>query len=524
MNWLKPKKLTGESPEPTETPSKEKSLLLRWMRWPHINVDLANPLQRLKFIFFLLGVVFVLVGMLVGGMAGYEYTESAEFCGTTCHSMDPQWTRYQASPHTNVLCAECHIGPGASFFVKSKIDGLRQVYAETFGTYHRPIKSPIHNLRPARDTCEGCHSPTTFKDNIVKTNLHFDNDRNNTPIMNTLVLKMGGWRETTGDSKGIHWHITSKVYYLAADEQRQVMLWVGVEQPDGSLKEFYSRDMIGMAQTNFVEKARENGEIRQMDCIDCHNRTAHDIPSPQKMVDQAIEDGLISRDLPYIRSKAVDLLSVTYADKDEAMSAIDALSDNYQANGIGKQLASLSLDNKKLQSAIDEIKRIYTITNFPDMNLNWQANPNNDRHTPSLGCFRCHDGNHINPKGDDETGNKELISVKCNLCHTVPIVGRGDEQIVEAPVIVGAMPESHSDFRWTIEHRNITEEQTKEECLNCHGQGFCNNSACHNLSHPEDMAFSHAKEVRKLGGQVCYTCHQNVTCTRCHPAGIINIP
>ena len=518
MKWLKPDQTVDASSE-APAPSAKRRGIFRRLRWPHIDLDLSKPGQRLKFFAFLLAILVVLVGMLIGGLLGYEYTESAEFCGTTCHSMDPQWTRFQASPHTNVLCAECHIGPGASFFVKSKIDGLRQVYAETFGTYHRPIKSPIHNLRPARDTCEGCHAPTTFKDNIVKINMHFDNDEKNTPIMNTLILKMGGWSESKGLSKGIHWHITSKVYYIAADEQRQVMLWVGVEQEDGSLVEYFSRDMIGMAQTNFVEKAREEGQARLMDCIDCHNRTAHDIPSPQKMVDRAIEDELISSDLPYIRAKAVALLSATYASEEEAMSAIDGLADFYQVRGGGNQ-AALTTAGEETQAAIETIKRIYATTNFPAMNLNWQVNPSNERHTPFLGCFRCHDGNHVNAEPGAE---QKTISIKCNLCHTVPIVGRGEERIVEAPVLVGAAPESHSDFRWTIEHRSTTEGQ-KVECLNCHGQGFCNNSACHNLSHPEDMAFTHAQEVRKLGGQVCYNCHQNITCTRCHPAGIINLP
>jgi len=150
------------------------------------------------------------------------------------------------------------------------------------------------------------------------------------------------------------------------------------------------------------------------------------------------------------------------------------------------------------------------------MKLIWKTNPNNERHTPFLGCFRCHDGKHFSIGAD---GSEEVISAKCNLCHTVPIVGRGNDLLVEAPVIVGTVPTSHSDFRWTIEHRNVTDAD-KQSCLNCHGGAFCNNGACHNLSHPEDMLFTHPEEYKKQGGQVCYTCHQNIMCTRCHPAGI----
>ena len=514
MKWLNLGRRTNTSQtDAPAAPRRTRGLI----RWPKIFIDLSEPRQRVKVV-ILLGILAVLsLGLLAGGIKGYEYTESSGFCGTVCHSMDPQWVRYERSPHSNVRCADCHIGPGASFFVKSKIDGLRQVVAETMDTYHRPIQSPVKNLRPAREPCETCHSPTTFTDSLVKTISHYDNDRSNTPVQSTLILKMGGWQESAGIGQGIHWHINSEVYYIAADEQRQVIMWVGVKQPDGTLKEYYSRDMAVIAGSSFVEKAREEGALRRMDCIDCHNRTAHYIPYPEQAVDQAIEDGLISPNLPFIRLKAVDLLNKDYATQAEAFSQIEKLTDVYQTGTSSTTaMAAPSSQDSQVTAAIEEIKRIYTETNFPDMKLIWKTNPNNERHTPFLGCFRCHDGKHFSIGAD---GSEEVISAKCNLCHTVPIVGRGNDLLVEAPVIVGTVPTSHSDFRWTIEHRNVTDAD-KQSCLNCHGGAFCNNGACHNLSHPEDMLFTHPEEYKKQGGQVCYTCHQNIMCTRCHPAGI----
>lgn len=486
-------------------------------RWPSLTIDLSRPKHRLYLVLAFIGLFLVGSVLVFTGVSGYQYTESAGFCGTVCHSMDPQYVRYKSSPHANVACAQCHVGPGAKSFVQSKIDGTRQLIGTITNHFSRPIKSPVHNLRPARETCETCHTPTSFKDNIVKTIQHFDSDKENTPVMTSLILKMGGFQESTGHSQGIHWHIQSKIYYIAADDQRQKMLWVGVEQPDGSLKEYYSRDLIGMGQTNFVEQARAEGKVREMDCIDCHNRAAHLIPSPEQSVDQAISDGLISRDLPFIRSRGVELLTNTYAGKEEAYAAIEDLASQYQSDG------GVPVSKDKLQQAIDELKGIYDSTVFPDMNLDWKTNPNNANHTPTAGCFRCHDGNHILADSVGAAAGEEVISVKCNLCHTVPIVGRGEEMLVEAPVIVGAPPVSHNDFRWTIEHRNVTDAE-KQDCYQCHGQGFCNNGACHNLSHPPDMAFTHAQEVKHVGQQVCYTCHQDITCTRCHPAGIMKTP
>jgi len=486
--------------------------------WPAFTVDLSKPSHRLRLVLIVFGGLVVAIALLIGGIQSYQYTESPQFCGTLCHSMEPNYVRWQASPHANVPCAECHVGPGLMAFVNSKIEGTRQLVDTILGTYSRPIKSPVVNLRPARETCETCHTPSTFKDNVIKTIQSYDNDVQNTPIETTLILKMGGTNPATGNSMGIHWHTQGQVYYIALDDQRQTIAWVGVRQPDGSLKQYFSRDLLSMGPTSeaaFVQKAQKAGRVRLMDCIDCHNRTAHYIPYPEEAVDQAISNGLISRKLPYVRSKAVDLLKSSYANENDAWKAIDALVDYYQT-----MPNSSGFSSKDVDQARTEIKTLYAETNFPDMNLNWQTNPNNEEHTPTLGCFRCHDGNHVSV---DAQGNQETISDECNLCHTVPIVDRGNETVVAAPVIVGDPPASHQDFSWTIDHRYTTpaEEQT---CYQCHGQAFCNNSVCHNLIHPPDMLTSHPLYYQTQGSQVCYICHQNVFCSQCHPEGILNNP
>jgi len=491
--------------------------LKRFLTGASLTIDLSSPKHRRNLFFGFIGLIVFGLVLLAGGLKGYEYTESAEFCGSLCHPMTSEFVRYEKSPHSNIDCAKCHIGPGTSFFVRSKIDGIRQVYAVLADTYERPIKGPVHSLRPARDTCEECHRPTGFKDNIIKTKQHYDNDEANTPVMSTLILKMGGWREKTGVSEGIHWHITNPVYYIAADDRNQVIAWIGVEQEDGTLKEFFARDMLNMDRESFVESAKDEGRVREMDCIDCHNRAAHYIPAPTEVVDDAIKEGLISRDLPYVRKKAVEILTPSYQSVQDGHDAIESLRDFYKM----EYPAVYNSKSSEIDKAVETLIEIFDETNFPDMNLNWETNPANDRHRPSLGCFRCHDGKHVTI---DDTGNElETVSVKCNLCHTVPIVGRGDDRLVEAPVVVGDVPETHADFRWTIEHRETTVEQTAE-CYQCHGQGFCNNGVCHNLDHPKDMLFTHADEYLEQGDQVCYTCHQDILCSRCHPGGIIKNP
>ena len=117
-------------------------------------IDLRLPVVRrtLEWVAFA-----TLVNLLIVGTASYrsvEYMDTTNFCGTTCHTvMAPEYAAYQNSPHSRVACVECHIGPGAGWFVRSKLSGLRQVVAVTFKTYSRPIPSPVKYLRPARETC-----------------------------------------------------------------------------------------------------------------------------------------------------------------------------------------------------------------------------------------------------------------------------------------------------------------------------------------------------------------------------------
>lgn len=500
-----------------KTSARPKGLRKRRLRWPSLTIDLSQAKHRRNLLLIFLAVSLAGTILLVGGYKGFVYAESSEFCGTLCHPMTSEFIRYETSPHAKVECAHCHVGAGVTYFLQSKVDGMRSFYYALTDTYERPIKSPVHNLRPARETCEECHTPNSYTDNVIKTIVHYDNDQANTPVQSTLILKMGGWRESTGVSEGIHWHLTNPVYYIAADDQRQVIMWVGAEQEDGMMKEYYARDILGMAQTAFVEDARANGEVIEMDCIDCHNRSAHLIPPPEVAVDDAISDGLISRDLPYVRAKAVEALSTSYPSVADAYAAIDGLADYYRV-GYPDVYEERRTD---IYATLSKLKKIYSQTNFPELGLDWQTNPDNETHSPFLGCFRCHDGKHARI---DQAGNEvEVISVKCNLCHTVPIVGRGSDMLIEAPVVVGDVPASHSDFRYTIEHRTTTEAE-RQECYQCHGQGFCNNEACHSLRHPPDMLYTHSDEYRRTGEQVCYTCHQDILCSRCHPGGVVSNP
>jgi len=361
-----------------------------------------------------------LLNILIFTFASYKgvsYMDSTTFCGKTCHTvMSPEYSAYQNSPHARVECVECHIGPGAGWFVRSKLSGLRQVLAVALKTYSRPIPSPVKYLRPARDTCEHCHWPQRFSGDkfIVKTN--YKDDERNTQQTTALIVKIGG-RSANG-SVGIHGrHLDegSRIHYIATDERRQVIPVVYYTDDQGKTVEFVSTDI------KVSKQELEKGEKRSMDCIDCHNRPTHAFELPENAVDLRISRGLISPELPYIRKKAVELLKTKYPDRDTAQKQITEGIENFYKTSYAEVYNG---KRALVEQSAENIARIYLRNIFPEMNVDWGVHPNNLGHNDFPGCFRCHDGSHTSADG-------QTISNDCSACHNLLAVQEENPKILK---------------------------------------------------------------------------------------------
>ncbi|HKV79118.1 MAG TPA: NapC/NirT family cytochrome c [Candidatus Sulfotelmatobacter sp.] len=235
-------------------------------------IDLNDRIQRSAVISFLTFLLVFVVVSAAGSYKAYEFTESTSFCGQLCHTvMIPEYTAYQLSPHARVACAECHVGAGATWFVKSKLSGSRQVFATIFNTYPRPIPSPVRNLRPAQETCEQCHWPKKFYGGQLKVFSHYGSDEKNTLFQIRMLIKTGGGDPATGAPEGIHWHmnIGNKIDYVAADDKRQIIPYIHVEDLQGRITEYYAKDS-SLSKDQIAKSPRHH-----MDCVDCHNRPTH---------------------------------------------------------------------------------------------------------------------------------------------------------------------------------------------------------------------------------------------------------
>jgi nitrate/TMAO reductase-like tetraheme cytochrome c subunit len=377
---------------------------------PKVQVDLSRPRDRRIMATFLMGSLFFLFLSAVGSYNTYNFTESVTFCGQACHTvMKPELVTYLHGPHARVACAECHIGPGATWFVRSKLSGTYQVYATLFDKYPRPIQTPIRNLRPAQETCEECHWPKKFVGNLDRTYTYYQSDATNTPYSIRLLMKVGGGDERRGPTGGIHWHMSvgNRVEYIATDPQRQNIPWVRVTDSLGVVRVFKEPKF-----TNDISQF----EIRKMDCMDCHNRPAHRYMSPDSAVNLAMSLNEIDPGIPWIKTNAVFVLTRNYSSEEDA------------TNSIATQLEERYPNDPRVRGIIPAVQRIYHDNFFPQMKASWKVYPDNIGHMIWSGCFRCHDGNH---KAEDGRGT--IKANDCNACHTILAQGSGAEMLQLSP-------------------------------------------------------------------------------------------
>jgi NapC/NirT cytochrome c family, N-terminal region len=375
----------------------------------------GGELRRLALFFAITSFLNVVIGsqLLYGAVS---YMDTDQFCGKTCHTvMQPEHIAYSHSPHARVACVDCHIGPGASWFVKSKISGTGQLFAVMLHTYPTPIPSPVKNLRPARDTCEKCHWPQRFSGDLFFTRTHFAEDEQNSVTSTAGLMRVGGqnWKGTIG-IHGAHSDAKGHMDYVSTDGKRQVIPQVTYTAPDGKATVYTAAD------AKLTPEQLANAEHRRMDCMDCHNRPTHIFQMPETAVDRDMAQGNISPKLPYIKKEAVAALQREYKDRDTATREIaSSLSAFYQT----KYPQTYTGDAEQLKNAIQGVQAIYLQNVFPEMKITWGTYPNNLGHMEFTGCFRCHDGNHASPDG-------RAISNDCATCHDLLAVDEKNPKIL----------------------------------------------------------------------------------------------
>ncbi|MDX1983225.1 MAG: NapC/NirT family cytochrome c [Bryobacteraceae bacterium] len=360
-------------------------------------LDWRNPELRKLTVF--VGVV-SFANLLIGSNLTYravEHMDSSQFCGATCHTvMKPEYMAYQVSPHSKVECVKCHIGPGASWFVQSKLSGAGQLVAVTLNSYERPIPTPVRNLRPARETCETCHWPDKYGSDRLRVVTHFSDEGEETKSV--LLMHIGGGSEKGAGIHTVHVGKGISIRYAHTDESRQTIPWVEYRR-DGESREFLSskakkEDIAGMM-------------TREMDCMDCHNRPSHTFELPERALDRGMAAREIAPDLPLIRKVALEVLKKDYGTTEKAEAEIPAAIESFYKE---KHPDVFAKRGAEVTRSARSVLGLWQRNVFPEMKVTWGTYPNNIGHNDFPGCFRCHDDDHKSAGG-------KAIGQDCNSCH-----------------------------------------------------------------------------------------------------------
>jgi hypothetical protein len=360
-------------------------------------------------------VALTIINFLAVGTTGYssaKYLSSEQFCGMACHQvMGPEYGAYKNSFHSNIGCVVCHVDEGAGGYIRAKLNGTHQLIGTIRDNYNRPIPTPVVDLPPTSVICEKCHSATRYLGTKLLVRTHYEPNEKSTGFVNVLLMRRGG--ELPGERvSGIHWHAhpSSKVEFLAGDDRRTTIPWVRAKYPDGSVKTFVAE--------GYDKGTPAADQLRRMDCSDCHNRVGHPFETAEEVVDNGMSSGMITRELPFIRKRAVEVLQGPWR-RDNADAGIRKTLNEAYAGADGKPAAEIKA---QLDRSAETLVAAWLRNNDPDRKLTWGSYPDFKTHA---GCFRCHDDKHKDDKGVP-------INSKCAVCHVVLSERQEDPMILKA--------------------------------------------------------------------------------------------
>jgi hypothetical protein len=350
--------------------------------------------------------VMTVVNLIIASQVSYravEHMETVQFCGQTCHVMQPEFTAHLQPKHQEVTCGSCHIAPGATGWLRAKMAGTNQLISVILNNYPRPIESAMENnkLVSSADTCEQCHARGLMIGPRLRMITKYKDDEANTRSETVLTMLVGGGR--FGGIHGAHMGPGVHIRYAAADKKRQTIPWVEYTNLETRANRIYVSVDTKPADAKPIDALAKF----DMQCVDCHNRAAHSFELPDQAVDKAMASGAISVGLPFVKKTGVDLLKATYASADDAAQKLPAALKAFYSQ---KYPAIAATRESDIQAAGQALIAIYRNNVFPDLKVTWGTYPNHLGHMDDPGCFRCHDDSHATP-------DKKTITQDCSACH-----------------------------------------------------------------------------------------------------------
>lgn len=349
----------------------------------------------------------LVVFLSLSGAQAARFMDSSRFCGRACHSvMEPEAVAHENSPHSFVDCVDCHVGEGARGMVVSKMRGAWQVISLVTNSYERPIPAPVATLPSSEDTCSKCHDTRDEPPRRMRIYHTYGDGEESEKLVSAVVMKVGSSRR--GAARGAHAHGSEdlKIRYYTLGRERERIVWTEARGPEGKrVWAMEGEEPPVIRQVRRTSKGRPiyiiegEGEMREMDCVDCHNRVGHEFLRAGDLADELLDKGVVDPSLPYAKLVILKALE----------KAAQGPKETARRRVAGEVLAAWPTlpEADRIAATVSAEAEKYL---YPRMNIGWGAYESLNRHERDEGCFRCHNQRMKNEKGEN-------LAQSCGYCH-----------------------------------------------------------------------------------------------------------
>ncbi len=226
-------------------------------------------LRRLRFYEIML---FIFVAILLGGWSIKEITETALFCGNTCHVMRPYYKEWEDSKHKSVSCVRCHIPPGDGQQFVPSFRALGQVAGYLTRSYKDGKRAEVSD---ASCLNSDCHALRLLDGRVTYSrDIEFDHTPHLQQLRRGKILRCTSCHSQV--AMGEHITVISDTCFIChfkdhPDKQdtADCQLCHKIIKSDFDHEKFIAG---GVDCTNCHEGVvRGNGKLRKKSCRKCHN-------------------------------------------------------------------------------------------------------------------------------------------------------------------------------------------------------------------------------------------------------------
>ncbi len=239
-------------------------------------------MRKLRFYELLL---LVFIGAVLGAWSVKEITESAIFCGSTCHIMRPFYEDWKGSEHDSVACVDCHLQPVDEQQFVPEFRALGQVASYLTRAYSDHTRAEVSD---ANCLTEGCHSRRLLDGRVTFANdITFDHTPHLQRLRRGKILRCTTCHSQVamGDHVTVVEDACFICHFRSDGEEPATAVCTLCHDPahltstavtDGAFEHGDYVDRGIPCRSCHQGVIRGNGRVRIDSCVECHEKSMED--------------------------------------------------------------------------------------------------------------------------------------------------------------------------------------------------------------------------------------------------------